>query len=58
MKNKVIIFGNKDFAELAHYYLTHDSEYEVVAFTANERYITDSSFRGLPIVPFEQLEKW
>ena len=33
MKNKVIIFGILDTAELAHYYLTNDSEYEVVAFT-------------------------
>ena len=36
MLNKVIIFGLNDFVELAHYYLTTDSNYEVVAFTVNK----------------------
>lgn len=55
-KNKVIIFGNRDTAELAHYYLTNDSNYEVVAFTVNQEYLTENTFLGLPIVPFENLE--
>ncbi len=38
-ENKVIIFGIQDYAELAHFYLTNDSGYEVVAFSVNERYI-------------------
>jgi hypothetical protein len=32
MKNKLIIFGNTEFAEIAYEYFTHDSDYEVVAF--------------------------
>lgn len=55
-KNKIIIFGNRDTAELAHYYLTNDSNYEVVAFTVNQEYLTENTFLGLPIVPFENLE--
>lgn len=55
-KNKVVIFGNRDTAELAHYYLTNDSNYEVVAFTVNQEYLTENTFLGLPIVPFENLE--
>ena len=54
--NKVIIFGSKDLAELAHYYLTNDSNYEVVAFTVNKEYLTEDTFLGLPLVPFENLE--
>ncbi|WP_338815497.1 acetyltransferase (plasmid) [Bernardetia sp. Wsw4-3y2] len=55
---KVIIFGIQDFAELAHYYLTNDSEYEVVAFCVNEEYMpNEKSFKGLPIVSFENLEE-
>ncbi len=55
--NKVIIFGIQDYAELAHYYLTNDSDYEVVAFSVNEQYIPEGRmFKGLPIVPFENIE--
>lgn len=57
MKGKVVIFGVKDFAELAHYYLTHDSDYEVVAFTVNKEYLPeDKFFHGLPVEPFEDIE--
>lgn len=53
---KVVIFGVLDTAELAHYYLTHDSECEVVAFTVNREYLKESFFHGLPVVPFEDVE--
>ncbi len=32
---KVIIFGVQDFAQLAKFYLQHDSEHEVVAFSVH-----------------------
>lgn len=53
---KVIIFGLLDTAELAHYYLENDSEHEVVAFTVSKEYIDKNEFKGLPIVPFEDIE--
>ena len=56
-KTKVVIFGLNDFAELAHYYLTTDSKYEVVGFTVNKEYLTESTFKELPIVAFEELEQ-
>ena len=58
MKNKVVVFGVLDTAELAHYYLTNDSQYEVVAFTVNKQYIKQETFHGLPVVPFEELESY
>lgn len=54
--NKVVVFGTNDLAELAHYYLTNDSEYEVVAFTVNKDYLKEITFKELPVVPFEELE--
>ncbi len=55
---KVIIFGIKDFAELAHFYLTNDSEHTVVAFSVNEAFLPeDKTFLGLPIVSFEKVEE-
>jgi sugar O-acyltransferase (sialic acid O-acetyltransferase NeuD family) len=51
---KVIIFGVKDFAQLAHFYLRYDSEHDVVAFSVNEEYLpAESTFEGLPVVAFE-----
>lgn len=58
MKNKVVIFGTFDTAELAHYYLTNDSEYDVVAFTVNKQYLKERTFKELPVVPFEELEMY
>jgi len=54
---KVVIFGIQDFAELAHFYLSSDSDHEVVAFSVNEQYLpVDRNFCGLPVIPFEQIE--
>ncbi len=53
---KIIVFGVLDTAELAHYYLTHDSDHEVVAFTVNRQYIEQDNFHGLPVVAFEDVE--
>lgn len=53
---KVIIFGILDTAELAHWYLTNDSEFQVVAFTVHEKYINSKTFKNLPLVSFEKIE--
>ncbi len=56
--SKVIIFGVLDTAELAHFYLTHDSEHEVVAFCVNREYLKETQFKGLPVVAFEDVEQF
>lgn len=54
---KVIIFGVQDFAQLAKFYLQHDSEHDVVAFSVNEQYMPEGkTFEGLPVVAFENVE--
>lgn len=53
---KIIIFGLQDYAELAHYYLEHDSPHQVVAFCVNREYIPDGAlFRDLPVIAFEDV---
>lgn len=52
---KLVIFGAGDIARLAHYYFTHDSAHEVVAFTVDAAYRRSDEFRGLPLVDFEGL---
>jgi sugar O-acyltransferase (sialic acid O-acetyltransferase NeuD family) len=54
---KVVLFGNSGIAEIAHFYLTHDSEYEVSGFTVDAQYVSSDSFMGLPLVPFEEATK-
>ena len=52
----LIIVGDSLFAEIAHEYFTHDSDYDVVAFSVEEPYRTRDEFRGLPVVAFESLQ--
>jgi sugar O-acyltransferase (sialic acid O-acetyltransferase NeuD family) len=42
---------------MVHFYLERDSEHEVVAFTVNAEHLTEEEWRGLPVVPFENLEQ-
>lgn len=55
-KKKIILFGDSAFAEIAYEYFTHDSDYEVVAFTVSQEYISRKSLFNLPIIPFEEIE--
>lgn len=50
---KLIIFGNTDEAQLAHYYFTTDSQYKVVAFTVESNYCDGSTLLGLPVINFD-----
>jgi sugar O-acyltransferase (sialic acid O-acetyltransferase NeuD family) len=53
---KLVIVGDSLFAEIAHEYFTEDSDHEVVAFSVEGEYLKRSEFRGLPVVPFEELQ--
>jgi sugar O-acyltransferase (sialic acid O-acetyltransferase NeuD family) len=55
MKKRLVIFGCGDIAQLAHFYFSTDSEYEVLAFTVNANYIKVPTFCGLPVVAFEDV---
>ena len=56
-KQPLIIFGTAEIATLARFYFTHDSPYEVVAFTADDEYVKEDILEGLPIIPFSEIEK-
>jgi sugar O-acyltransferase (sialic acid O-acetyltransferase NeuD family) len=47
---KLVIFGTGEIGELASFYFTHDSEYEVVAFTADDEFVQSETFAGKPVV--------
>lgn len=52
---KLIIIGDSSFAEIAYEYFTHDSNYEVVAFSVEKQHMKRKELFGLPIIPFEEL---
>lgn len=54
---KLIIIGTGETAHLAYEYFTHDSEYEVIAFSVNKEYLKENEFLSLPVVAFEDVEK-
>lgn len=54
---RVVVFGNGVFAEHMAFLLTHDSPYEVSAFTVDRKYIKHEQWHGVSVVPFETVEE-
>lgn len=52
---KLIVVGDSAFAEVAFEYFTHDSEYDVVAFSVERDFLKKDELFGLPVLPFEEL---
>jgi sugar O-acyltransferase (sialic acid O-acetyltransferase NeuD family) len=55
VKKKLVIFGVGNFAEMAHYLFTTDSDYEVTGFTVDAAYLDRSAFKGVPVIAYEEL---
>lgn len=53
----VIIYGIGEFAQLLHYYITNESSYELVAFTADKEFIDKDTLCGLPVIELEEIDK-
>ena len=56
-KRPLILIGDSAFAEVAFQYFSHDSPYEVVAFSVERAYLKRDTLFERPIVPFETLEE-
>lgn len=54
--SKIIIFGTKDTAELANYYIKQEGKHEVACFTVNSQFLKEKTFCDKPVVAFEELE--
>jgi sugar O-acyltransferase (sialic acid O-acetyltransferase NeuD family) len=53
----LVVFGSGDIAELAEFYFRHDSEHRVAAFTVDAAYVKEDTFRGRPVVAFEEVAR-
>ncbi len=56
-KKKLVIIGDRAFAEIACEYFAHDSDLEPVAFSVEKAFLERDELMGLPVVPFEELEE-
>ncbi|PML92249.1 acetyltransferase [Vibrio breoganii] len=56
-KNKLVLVGAGEFAQIAYEYFTYDSEFDVVAYSVNENYIDTDTLNGIPVVKLETLEE-
>lgn len=56
MRRPLVIIGAGEFAQIACEYFTHDSDYDVVAFTVERDYLKEPTLADRPVVPYETLE--
>lgn len=54
---KLYIFGTQNFADMCHYLFTEDSDYQVAGFTVDERYLTETTRHGLPVIAYERFRE-
>jgi sugar O-acyltransferase (sialic acid O-acetyltransferase NeuD family) len=54
-RKRAVIFGAGDFARVARFYLQHDSDIDVAAFTVHEARIGTKELLDLPVVPYESI---
>ena len=54
--SKLVLFGNGRGASVAHRFLAKDTSHEIVGFTVDEPFMTAATYRGLPLVPFEEVQ--
>ena len=55
--SKLVLFGTGRGAAVAHRFFSGDTEHEVVGFTVDGAYVSGREHRGLPLVPFEEVER-
>ena len=56
MKKKLFIFGTGTIAEIAHYYFSNESDYEICGFVEYKKLIKKKFFCKLPIFEFEKIK--
>lgn len=58
MPKRLVLIGAGEMAQIACEYFEHDSDYEVVGFSVERQYLTQSTLAGRPVVPYEELETY
>jgi sugar O-acyltransferase (sialic acid O-acetyltransferase NeuD family) len=53
----VVVFGAGRMASLLRHVLAHDGGRTVAAFTADREHVRSADYEGLPLIPFDELER-
>jgi len=53
---KLIIFGTGEIGMLAKFYFERDSEFKVIAFSADDEFISSNTIDDVPLIPISQLQ--
>jgi sugar O-acyltransferase (sialic acid O-acetyltransferase NeuD family) len=56
MRRRLVIIGAGEFAQIACEYFEHDSPYDVVAFSVERQYLSQTSLADRPVVDYETLQ--
>ena len=52
MSQPLVIVGAGEFAMIANQYFTHDSDFDVQAFSVETAYLKDTSLEGRPVTAY------
>jgi sugar O-acyltransferase (sialic acid O-acetyltransferase NeuD family) len=55
--SKLVLFGLGRGADVAYRFLSRDSDHEICAFTADSAFLNRDTFRGKPVVAWEEVER-
>jgi sugar O-acyltransferase (sialic acid O-acetyltransferase NeuD family) len=58
MNKKLLIFGTGEIAELAHFYFTQDTAWQVAGFICDDAYFKEEKFCSLPCVKFSEIARY
>ena len=56
-RRKTIIYGNGLYARMLYQYIAKEGILEIVAFTADSQFMKEHNFLGIPLVPFETVDR-
>ena len=54
--NKLIIFGIGKISDVISYFFERNTDYDIVAYTVDDKYFKTDNFRGKTVIPFSKLE--
>ena len=54
---EIIVFGTGKISDCASYYFEREGNYRIVAYCCDREYLEEKSFKGRPVVAFEEIVK-
>ena len=55
-QEKILIFGNTNFAKMIAYYITTETTKKVVGFTVDKTYINEPAIMDIEVLPFDDID--